>query len=244
MQLKLSEQKGVQILAILGDIDSRGFAVLKAGLTKIFKTGKNKIILELKGVTKVEPACLKALAEMNVLARELAGQIVFASGSPEIVKTAQSTGAPPPVPCFTTLELALLSFEKIPATQAATPAPVKATPAQPAAPVQKTAAQPSPPATADAHLPGTPGLTEPQISQRAKEQIEELKRKLQEMETGELAQLRADLSSAKEEVTRLRDLLGKMFMERKTPPDEESMKETIKRLETQIEALSSPTTTK
>ena len=54
MKLELSAQDGVSILTVTGPIDQHKFKVLKAGIVKLFKDGKNKIVLNFNNVEKME----------------------------------------------------------------------------------------------------------------------------------------------------------------------------------------------
>ncbi len=81
MKLKLTEMRGIQILSVSGGIDDAAFAVLKAGITKIMRSGKNRIVLELAEVSALSDTTAMELATFNKLAKELAGEVVIAAAN-------------------------------------------------------------------------------------------------------------------------------------------------------------------
>ncbi len=104
MKLALSSEKNVEILVAQGPIVAHDIQVLRAGIQKILRTGKNKIILELPGSDELPSEVLRELATFDIVARELAGRIVLAQVSP-LLKSKIEVFAKPPV---------ILSFETRP----------------------------------------------------------------------------------------------------------------------------------
>ena len=82
MKLTLENQKDVTILSVSGEIAEEGAQVIRAGLTKILKTGKNKIVLRLLDKQELSPDALSEIVQFDALARELAGRLVLAGVSP------------------------------------------------------------------------------------------------------------------------------------------------------------------
>jgi len=76
MQVKLSAQKGFSVISASGNIDDASAAILKAGLTKILRSGKNRMVVDLSAATQVSPLSFKEISALNRLARELQGEIV------------------------------------------------------------------------------------------------------------------------------------------------------------------------
>lgn len=99
MQIKLSREKDVHILTVSGTIAERDASVLKAGLTKLLKDGKNKIILELLQPQGLTPLILKELATLNALARELSGSILLAGVDALTRAKIESLSTPPVIQC-------------------------------------------------------------------------------------------------------------------------------------------------
>ncbi len=97
MKLALRQEENCSVLEIQGSVDAKNFAVLKAGLTKLFQNGKNKIVLHLvSSPNDLSADVIRELAILDVFARELSGKIVIASESAEL-KSKVSTFAKPPI---------------------------------------------------------------------------------------------------------------------------------------------------
>lgn len=100
MKLKLEAVRDISILQAAGQITTENVTVLKAGIKKLFKDGKNKIILELPDSKIITPDVLRELAVLNLLASELAGQIVLADIDAQTSAKIESFSVPPAVRCF------------------------------------------------------------------------------------------------------------------------------------------------
>lgn len=109
MKLTLALKEGVSILAITGAVDMQNFAILKAGITKIFRDGKNRIALDLTGVEKLDTEVIREIAILDILARELAGRIALIIGTPDLKQHIVSFSRPPIVPIFDS-EAQMLDF--------------------------------------------------------------------------------------------------------------------------------------
>jgi hypothetical protein len=110
MKLKLENSRDINILQATGAITSENLAVLRAGIKKLFRDGKNKIVLELPDSDSIAPDVLRELAVLNLLASELAGQIVLAAISPLTRSKIESFSNPPAVRCFDSREKAIQYF--------------------------------------------------------------------------------------------------------------------------------------
>ncbi len=138
MKLHLETNRDVNILTASGEINAERFAILKAGIKKLFRDGKNKIILELPESKNFPVEILRVMAQLNLMAAELAGQIILSGISPETKSKIDSFSMPPAVRCTVTRDEALKIFfgtEATPETQkpASSPAPVS-TPSKTSAP--------------------------------------------------------------------------------------------------------------
>jgi len=77
MKVQLKEQQGYQVLSVDGPIDIHNFQVMKAGISKLFKDGKNKIILELVWNKELDDGIIREFGALNGLARELSGELML-----------------------------------------------------------------------------------------------------------------------------------------------------------------------
>lgn len=111
MKLKLSSQDGISILTGDGALSERDLKVLKAGLTHLFKTGKNRIILHFAQADQIPPLVLREISQYDLLARELSGRIILSGVSSKLKEQIQRFAQPPVIECFETLVEALAYFK-------------------------------------------------------------------------------------------------------------------------------------
>jgi anti-anti-sigma regulatory factor len=93
----MRQEEGCSILDIQGDIDTHNFAVLKAGLTKLFQNGKNRIVLNILDGENLASEVIREIAILDVFARELSGKLVIASESTTLKSNVLSFAKPPVV---------------------------------------------------------------------------------------------------------------------------------------------------
>lgn len=122
MKLALSLQDGISVLSGSGEISPHDVAVLRAGLTKLLRSGRNRIVLDLPEAKSFPAELLAEVSKLDQLARELSGRIALACKK----ELTQSSA----FQCFESKDLALESFRK----PAAPPAPAPAAPPAPAQP--------------------------------------------------------------------------------------------------------------
>lgn len=96
MNLNLEQKNGAHILKVSGDIDSKGTEILRAGITKLMKSGKDKIILDLSKVGGIDEKLLAEIALLNHLATELNGKVIVAGAPKKFEDTVKKHGNPPP----------------------------------------------------------------------------------------------------------------------------------------------------
>ncbi len=96
MKIALETLKGISVLSVTETVTEHDIEVLRAGLVKILKTGKNKIILELPKNDSLPSEVIRELASFDIMARELAGRLVLA-GITAVLKTKIEVFAMPPV---------------------------------------------------------------------------------------------------------------------------------------------------
>jgi anti-anti-sigma factor len=126
MKLKMNQQKDVCTLNIAGSVDAKSYTVLRAGLTQLLKTGKNRIIIDMAEVDAIDPTAIKDICQLDSLARELAGQIVLSGLSPILRRHVSTLNPPPTIQILAHADEALkivLSGQK-PAGEAALPADI------------------------------------------------------------------------------------------------------------------------
>lgn len=214
MKLKLEAVRDISILVAEGPITPENFAVLRAGIKKLFKDGKNKIILELPDSGSLAAPILRELAVLNLLASELAGSIALAKIEPLTRAKIEAFSKPPVVRSFADRQAAVEFFhpksEEIPSKAAPTPAPNVAAPApQKNVPLDV-------PGDAAAAVPG------------------EMKSEIRAREMGDLGAVRKKLSDLEAENAELKARLAEMIVTRRDPPDLDSWKEKVANLEKQL----------
>ena len=135
MQLSLESVSNVSILSAQGPIREREVAVLLAGIRKLFRDGKNRLVLELPDAAGMSSDHLRELLQLNLLAAELSGEIVLAGIDAATVTRIATFSSPPFLKTFASRALALAHFApKVDAhaeialsPKGATPAPASVT---------------------------------------------------------------------------------------------------------------------
>jgi anti-anti-sigma regulatory factor len=112
MKVALRHEDSVAILEVSGSVDVHNFQVLKAGITKLLRDGKNRIILSLVSAEELESDVLRELAIIDVYARELSGKIVLSAPSEELRESVKIFAKPPVIPILSSVELGLDYFKK------------------------------------------------------------------------------------------------------------------------------------
>ena len=79
MKLKLEVQEGITILSVTEDVQAQHGPILKAGIAKLFQSGKKSILLDLTAVTQLDEPAAKDIEAIRATAPELEGQLVVAS---------------------------------------------------------------------------------------------------------------------------------------------------------------------
>ncbi len=128
MKLALSSEKNVEILSVSGPIAEHDVKVLRAGIQKILKTGKNRIILELLACDSLPSEVLRTLATFDIIARELSGRIVLAGIGSTLKTKIEVFAQPPVILCFETRAQAIDFLTTPPKPEAVPEAQKPATP--------------------------------------------------------------------------------------------------------------------
>ncbi len=218
MKLKLEVVRDISVLIASGPIAPDNFAILKAGIKKLFKDGKNKIILELPDSAGFTPEILREFAILNLMASELAGSIVLAQIAPLTRAKIEAFSKPPVVRCFSERAKAVEFFypksEEIPPSPAATPA------------------SPATSASAPEFSTPTAAPAAPSPSNDGGQYKQDIRAK----EVGDLGTVRKELSELQKENHELKLRLAEMVITRRDPPDLDAWKEKVARLESDLEA--------
>lgn len=113
MKIALRHDSGIAILDISGEVSPQEFTVLKAGISKLLRDGKNKIILNLTDAKTLDSDVIREVAIVDLFARELAGRIIIASTDPDLKTNVLNFSKPPVIPFLASVELALDFFKKM-----------------------------------------------------------------------------------------------------------------------------------
>jgi len=77
MKVQLSSEGGINTLKVDGAIDAHALGVLKAGVAKLLRDGKNKVIVDIEQVPDLPGELIKELAALNITAMGLEGIIIL-----------------------------------------------------------------------------------------------------------------------------------------------------------------------
>jgi anti-anti-sigma factor len=126
VKISLKEESGVTILSVAGGVDTHGTEVLKAGISRLFQSGKNRIVLNLEDATEIAGEALRELAILDVFARELSGKIVLVATQPSLKESVRQFARPPVIPIASSVSQALEVFAQVTEADAADPETVLA----------------------------------------------------------------------------------------------------------------------
>jgi anti-anti-sigma regulatory factor len=118
LKIKLESLKNIPVLSVTEEVTKRDVDVLRAGLIKILKTGKNKIILELPSNESLPSEVIRELASFDIMARELAGRLVLAGITPGLKTKIEVFAMPPVILTFENREKAVEFLSTPPAPEA------------------------------------------------------------------------------------------------------------------------------
>lgn len=216
MKISLSRDRAVDILTATGPIEPRDAQVLKAGVSKLIRDGKNQIAIEISEA-RVPTEMIRELVALDLLAREMSGRVIVVSPQKPLRVEIESFARPTTLESFESRAQALEFFEKINA------APLAPLPITPTAPT---------PAAAPA-LPGAP----PVDQKPAEEEVKLLKEQIRERELKEVGELRKTIARLEDENKALLAQLQTLVMDRRAPPDEAAYRDRVRDLEDKLEKL-------
>ena len=110
MKLNLNNKDGVLVLSVEGSLSASNMKVLRAGITKLFKNGKNKIVLDLSPVQKMDAQTPQALFDLKNLASELKGEIALAITNADILKFMRQKSGADTLWCYDAIGSAVTAF--------------------------------------------------------------------------------------------------------------------------------------
>ena len=110
MKLKASQEQDIVIFTISGPVIPKDTENLKLGIEKLFKNGKNKLILELETPKNLPNDILRELSKFDVLARELSGRVTISGIEDDLRLKIEAFSSPPHIPCYVSRKEALASF--------------------------------------------------------------------------------------------------------------------------------------
>lgn len=112
MKLRLNQERDISILDVLEEVSVQNVSVLRAGVSKLLHSGKNKIILNLVDAKHLAMEVIKEIVSLHLIASELKGEILLVGQADMVRQAIKSFATPPPVRCFATKEAALGAFEQ------------------------------------------------------------------------------------------------------------------------------------
>ena len=111
MKLRLDQIKDISILEASEDISSHEINVLKAGIGKLLKSGKNKIILNLTNAKKLSSETMEVILHFQSVASELKGELILVGQGDLVQEVIQKKGKGNYLKFFTSKEAAIASFD-------------------------------------------------------------------------------------------------------------------------------------
>ncbi|MCO5143443.1 MAG: hypothetical protein M9962_10180 [Oligoflexia bacterium] len=111
MKISLKTVEGISILEAVGEFDSKNFKILSAGIFKLMRDGKNKIVLDINDTKEIEKEVIRELASIDIRARELSGRIVIVVKKESLRNEIVSFAKPPIIPVYSKIEEAIGHFK-------------------------------------------------------------------------------------------------------------------------------------
>ncbi len=209
MKLRMEDKVGVRILHIEGAVDAHQFSVIRAGMVKILKNGKNKILVNFESSANVDQDAIRQVSELNAAARELSGEIVLVMSDPKMRGLVENFSKPPLVMCFSAVQEGLDHFNK-----------------------SKAKAAPEP---EDAATKNDEELLKQ--NQTLKSEVEQLRKQLTETSKGEAKNAKDESTRSKGLLEKLEIDIEKLQSGRRVAPDAETYEAKIGQLEGRIHQL-------
>ncbi len=107
MKLSLGVTQGFTVLKVDAAVSTHEFQVLKAGITKLMRDGKDRIVLDLSPQQDMEESMIRELGLLNFTARELSGEIVLVATSKVLLQKIDNFANPKPIAIYSKVEEAV-----------------------------------------------------------------------------------------------------------------------------------------
>ncbi|RPJ01288.1 MAG: anti-sigma factor antagonist [Chloroflexi bacterium] len=92
MHISASDQHGVTVFVLEGRVDSAGAGEMDGALQSAAAQGKNKMVLDMSGVTYINSAGLRTLADVLTQNRANGGDLRLVSLSPKVERVFKIIG--------------------------------------------------------------------------------------------------------------------------------------------------------
>jgi anti-anti-sigma regulatory factor len=212
VKLVLQKEKDLSILSVLGPVSQDQARILQAGIKKLLREGKHKIVLDFEEPRSLNVESLQLLLELHIMATELSGQIVLSGIDPATQVTIRNLSNPPLLKAFSSKEEAFQSFPK--------PRDLDDSPPLTSAP-----------SGSQAEIKATAPVA-------SEEEVSKLKEEILARERGDLGELRKKLASLEKQNAELKLRIQEVYRERRYPLDEKGLQSQIETLELKLsEAL-------
>jgi hypothetical protein len=237
MKLALSSAEGISVLTGTGQVSVHDLDVLRAGLTKLLKSGRNRIVLELSEAEMIPDGLIRELSKFDMLARELSGRVILAGNNEKLQKRVVQFAEPPVIECFNGKDAALKYFREKdkPATTPAPPPAVAAAAVaatKSAAPAAPAGSAQTPPTATGAQGPA-PG-TDPAAAIDPKQAF---KTAVRQKELTEATDLRKRIADLENENTLLAKQLHTAWLASRTAPTQTAQQAELETLRQRMEEI-------
>ncbi len=211
MKLKLDQQNDIGILEIFEEVSKDNVTVLKAGVSKLFKSGKNKIILNLIEAKQLSMDVVQEIVNLHIVASELNGRIVMVGQGDLVKQVIQNYASPPPLKYYSTVDAALRSFVD-----------------------EKSGTSQQPKEKID---PNDPIGSLKQLIAQLEQENKSLKGKIASLNLDEVKKLKFENGAYNKQLTIMEEQIKTLTKERKKPFELESLNIKIQQLEEALETF-------
>jgi hypothetical protein len=235
MKLALTREKSIEILTTSGEIEPRDAQILKVGITKLIRDGKNQIAIEVSQ-DRLPVDVIRELVALDLIARELSGRVLIVTSAQQVRHEIENFARPATLETVESRVKALEFFEALnSAPLAPIPVPVAPAAAPPAeSPPEKAAAEG---AAQEGTAPETAAPETAAPEKVAEEEVKQLREQIRDRELKEVGELRKTISRLEEENKALLAQLATLVVDRRAPPDEAAYRDRVRDLEDKLEKL-------
>jgi anti-anti-sigma factor len=110
MQITARDQKGITVFALEGRVDSAGAAEMDSTLQSAAAEGKRKMVLDMSGVTYINSAGLRTLADILTQNRANGGDLRLVALSPKVERVFKIIGFDKFFETYNTVDAATAGF--------------------------------------------------------------------------------------------------------------------------------------